>query len=211
MSPEAQYSTPPGIRHPSPGANCQYWEACRVHLDAPRPNRAPQDAPYPRRCRITPPGFKGRRNPIPNNPNALARESGGQSLPELTAPEADIYCIRTDTREVRDVRSSDVGAVAGVAVEASARRFGLRTAQRGSPSGSVPRGEANFDSTASGVEKPERSGGLSDGPLNTLNRVNGHGAKAPGQTSPGGPRTPHAAEPGQTANQGAREDAHQPA
>ena len=52
--------------------------------------------------------------------------------------------------------------------------------------GSALQGEANFGSTASGDMKPEGPGtiGLA---LTTLNRVNGHGAKAPGLTCPGCP------------------------
>jgi hypothetical protein len=58
------------------------------------------------KCRITPSGFRGRRNQISSDFKPLAFRSVGQRLPELTAPQPDLYCIRTDTREVRDVRSS---------------------------------------------------------------------------------------------------------
>ena len=61
---------------------------------------------------------------------------------------------RTHMREVQETSETlDVGALAGVAIEASARRgvrISLRTAQRGSPAGSVPWDETNFDGTASG-------------------------------------------------------------
>ncbi len=53
---------------------------------------------------------------------------------------------RTHMREVQETSETlDVGALAGVAIEASARSLGLWTAQRGSPAGSVPWGETNFE------------------------------------------------------------------
>jgi hypothetical protein len=115
-----------------------------------------------RKCRTTPSGFRGRRNQSSSDFKPLASRGVGQPRPKLTALETDIYCSRTVAREVQETSETlGDGALAGVAIDASARGsrgVSFRTAKRASPSGNVPRGEANGDDTASGDLKPEGPG-----------------------------------------------------